>query len=40
VVYTFGDFQLDSRARQLRRSGEPVALSDRLHRDETKKGAV
>ena len=29
MVYTFGDFQLDSRARQLRRSGEPVALSDR-----------
>ena len=29
VVYTFGIFELDSRARQLRRNGEPVALSDR-----------
>jgi DNA-binding winged helix-turn-helix (wHTH) protein len=29
AVYTFGDFELDGRARQLRRRGERVALSDR-----------
>lgn len=29
VVYTFGIFELDGHARQLRRNGEPVALSDR-----------
>jgi DNA-binding winged helix-turn-helix (wHTH) protein len=29
VIYNFGNFELDSRARQLRRNGEPIALSDR-----------
>ena len=29
VAYTFGGFELDGRARQLRRNGERVALSDR-----------
>ncbi len=29
AVYTFGDFELDGRARQLRRRGERVMLSDR-----------
>ncbi len=29
VAYTFGDFELDGRARQLRRNGERVTLSDR-----------
>src|SRR5688572_33500239 len=29
VVYTFGPFEIDGRARQLRRNGERVALSDR-----------
>jgi DNA-binding winged helix-turn-helix (wHTH) protein len=29
AVYTFGPFELDGRARRLRRDGEPVPLSDR-----------
>ncbi len=29
AVYTFGDFELDGRTRQLRRNGERVTLSDR-----------
>src|SRR5688500_11628362 len=29
VVYTLGPFEIDGRTRQLRRSGERVALSDR-----------
>ena len=32
VVYTFGPFELDGRARYLRRDGEPLPLSDRYLR--------